>query len=67
MVALAENEELAKVYVQLQNHHIDQKNLFISSYEKSLIAQDSLADKENVRYDLLFGCAMLCYVLPLTF
>jgi len=51
--ALEENGELAKVYVQLQNEHIDKKNVFISSYEKSLIAQDSLADKENVSCTLI--------------
>jgi len=46
--ALLDNRTLAERYVEYQNCHMDQKNAFISSYEKALIAHDSLKDKENL-------------------
>lgn len=49
MTALNENQTVAEEYIQLQSKHMDRKNQFLSSYEKSLIAQDKLNDKENVR------------------
>lgn len=48
MTALDENQKVAEEYIQLQSNHMDCKNQFLSSYEKSLIAQDKLNDKENV-------------------
>lgn len=53
MTALDTNQTLAKEYIKLQSKHMDRKNLFISSYEKSRIAQDKLNDKENVSSFLL--------------
>ena len=49
MTALNENQRVAEEYIQLQSKHMDRKNQFLSSYEKSLNAQDKLNDKENVR------------------
>ena len=58
--ALVENRTLAESYVENQTCHMDQKNAFISSYEKALIAHDSLKDKENVS-QMLFCCLLLLF------
>lgn len=36
-------------YIEKQNKHINEKNSFINTYEKSLLAQEKLKDKKNVR------------------
>lgn len=61
-LALQMNREVAMVYIKLQNNHIDQKNQFLSVYEKSLIAHDSLVDKENLcELHTRLHEAMKCY------
>jgi len=48
VTALNENQTVAEEYIQLQSQHMNRKNQFLSSYEKSLIAQEKLSDKENL-------------------
>ena len=35
-------------YIEKQNKHSNEKNSFINTYEKSLLAQEKLKDKKNV-------------------
>lgn len=47
-ISLQENKELAIQYINLQNEHISKKNSFINRYEKAVIAQDALQDKQTL-------------------
>ena len=65
MTALKENQTVAEKYIKLQSQHMNRKNQFLSSYEKSLIAQEKLSDKENV--SIVFASLTYCTNMLLEF
>jgi len=46
--SLDKNKKLASKYIEFQTEHINEKNLFVNTYEKSVLAQETLKDKKNL-------------------